>query len=102
MFYSLLRRLKEFPGIQPRGYADDGMFLISGICPNTIMDLAQPAINVAVDWGTENGLKFSSKKTQVVLFTRRRKVGDVKSLKMNGLEIPFFRKGYLSGSDSES
>ena len=89
VFDSLLQRLKEFSGVQPRGYADDGMFLISGICPNTIVDLAQPAINAAVGWGTENGLKFSSKKTQVVLFTRRKKAGDIKSLKINGLEIPF-------------
>ena len=40
VFDSLLRTLEGFQGVEPRGYADDGMFLISGICPNVLIDLA--------------------------------------------------------------
>ena len=36
------------------------------------MDLAQPAIDCAVAWGEENDLSFSTRKTAVVLFTRKR------------------------------
>ena len=79
VFDSLLETLERIPGIKPRGYADDGMFLISGICPNTLIDLAQPAIDCAIEWGKDNGLKFSATKTQAVLFTKRYKTKVIKS-----------------------
>ena len=88
VFDSLLRRLEELPAIKPRGYADDGMFLVSGCCPNTLVDLAQPAINAAMDWGSNNGLRFSAKKTQAIMFTRRTKGKGTKKLYINGMEIP--------------
>ena len=61
----------SLPGVKPVGYADDGMFLITGKCQNTLLDLAQPAIDMAVQWGKDNGLVFSHKKTQVILFNRK-------------------------------
>ena len=65
VFDGLLRQLEKVPGIKQRGYVDDGVFLVAGCCPNTLVELAQPAINAAVAWGSNTGLKFSSKKTQM-------------------------------------
>ena len=50
LFDVLLTRLQGFSAVKPYGYADDGMFLVSGICPETLVDLAQPAIDCAVAW----------------------------------------------------
>ena len=69
VFDDLLDRMEKFPGVHPVGYADDGMFIINGKCPNTLIDLAQPVIDCASEWGKENGLKFSTTKTVVVLLT---------------------------------
>ena len=88
VFDSLLESLR-LPGIHPRGYADDGMFLVSGPCPETLVDLAQPAINKAVAWGMANGLRFSTNKTQVILFSRSRNLKINKHLRINGEPIPF-------------
>ena len=89
VFDSLLDRLEGMPGIKPMGYADDGMFLVTGICQQTLMDLAQPAINTAVKWGQDNGLKFSSKKTQVIWFHRKNKFEVKGNLYINDSKIPF-------------
>ena len=92
VFDSLLETLEKIPGIKPRGYADDGMFLISGICPNTLIDLAQPAIDCAIEWGRDNGLKFSATKTQALLFTKRYKTKVTKNLVMSGKVLPLSDK----------
>ena len=92
VFDSLLELLERFQGVNPRGYADDGMFLISGISPEVLIDLAQPAVNQAVEWGKQNGLRFSTKKTQAILFTRSKKLGNLKRLRINGNEIPYSDK----------
>ena len=75
------------PGIKPMGYADDGMFLIQGISPDILNDLAQPAINWAVQWGRDNGLVFSPKKTRVILFRRKNKLKVESSLYVNGSKL---------------
>ena len=77
------------PGIKPMGYADDGMFLIQGMSPDILIDLAQPAIDLAVQWGRENGLVFSPKKTQVILFRRKNKLEVEGNLYINGSKLPF-------------
>ena len=89
VFDSLLDKLAGIPGVKPTGYADDGMFLVTGICPKILLDLAQPAINMAVEWGRDNGLVFSHKKTQVILFKRKNKVKVEGNLYINGSKIPF-------------
>ena len=89
VFDSLLEGLAAIPGIKPLGYADDGMFLVTGICPQTLLDLAQPAIDMAVEWGKDNGLVFSCKKTQVILFNRKNNFKVEGNLHIQGSKIPF-------------
>ena len=89
VFDGLLDRLAAFSGAHPVGYADDGMFILNGPCPNTLLELAQPIIDCASDWGRENGLKFSAKKTTAVLFHKKRKSGvkAEKKLSLDGVNL---------------
>ena len=92
IFDSLLDKLANLPAIHLSGYADDGMFLITGISQHILLQKAQPAIDLAVEWGLENGLNFSHKKTQVILFNRRNCVKVESNLHMNGHQIPLVKE----------
>ena len=74
VFNSLLDGIEGVPGINPKGYADDGMFLVIGKDPDIQVHFVQPSINLAVNWGEENGLRFSPMKTLVILFHRENKL----------------------------
>ena len=89
VFDSLLDGLERIPGVRPKGYADDGMFLITGKDPDILVNLAQPAIDVAVQWGEDNGLRFSPMKTQVILFHRKNKLVVKENLYINGTKLSF-------------
>ena len=55
------------------GFADDGALCFRGCDPETLVDIAQPKIDKAVEWGAQNGLTFSVDKTIVVFFSRQHK-----------------------------
>ena len=52
----------------PSGLADDGALCFRGFDPETLVELAQPKINQAVEWGANNGLTFSVDKTTALFF----------------------------------
>ena len=58
-------------------------------------NLAQPAINTAVAWGSANGLRFSTSKTQAILFTRCKNLEVRNRLVMNGEPIPLVKRGKI-------
>ena len=64
-FDPLLKLLNQKSPYAPVGFADDGAFCFRGICPNTLVKIAQPKINMAIEWGAQNGLSFSVDKTTV-------------------------------------
>ena len=70
-FDLLLRLLNDNQPCSPVGFADDGAICFRGICPHTLVEIAQPFINKAVEWGAQNGLSFSVDKTSVVFFTSK-------------------------------
>ena len=72
-FDPLLRLLNHDSPCAPVGFADDGALCFRGICPDTLVEIAQPKINMAVEWGAQNGLSFSVDKTTVVFFSRQHK-----------------------------
>ena len=74
------------------GFADDGALCFRGIDPETLVEIAQPKINAAVDWGAQNGLTFSVDKTTAVFFSRQQKFHNevlprIKKVIINGVEI---------------
>ena len=66
--------------------------MFQGIDPETLVEIAQPKINQAVEWGANNGLTFSVDKTTAVFFSRQKKFHShvlprIKKLTINGAEI---------------
>ena len=74
------------------GFADDGALCFRGICPHTLIQIAQPFLDKAVEWGPQNGLTFFVDRTTTVFCTRKynfhsKEINNVKKLTMNGVEI---------------
>ena len=72
------------------GFADDGALCFRGFDPETLVELAQPKIYQAVEWGANNGLSVD--KTTAVFFSRQKKnhsevLPRIKKLTINGVEI---------------
>ena len=91
-FDPLLKLLNQDSPCAPVGFADDGALCFRGIDPETLVEIAQPKINQAVEWGARNGLSFSVDKTTAVFFSRQRKfhshvLPKLKKLTINGVEI---------------
>ena len=72
-FDPLLKLLNQNSPCAPVGFADDGALCFRGIDPETLVEIAQPKINQAVEWGAKNGLSFSVDKTTAVFFSRQKK-----------------------------
>ena len=72
-FDPLLTLLNSNSPCAPVGFADDGALCFRGFDPETLVELAQPKINQAVEWGANNGLTFSVDKTTAVFFSRQKK-----------------------------
>ena len=72
-FDPLLKLLNNNSPCAPVGFADDGALCFRGIDPETLVEIAQPKINQAVEWGANNGLTFSVDKTTAVFFSRQKK-----------------------------
>ena len=58
-FDPLLKLLNHESPCAPVGFTDDGALCFRGIDPETLVEIAQPKINAAVEWGAQNGLTFS-------------------------------------------
>ena len=74
------------------GFADDGALCFRVFDPETLVELAQPKINQAVEWGANNHLTFSVDKTTAVFFSRQKKFHSevlprIKKLTIKGVEI---------------
>ena len=91
-FDPLLKLLIQDSPSAPVGFADDGALCFRGFCAETLIDMAQPKINIVVEWRAQNGLSFSKDKTTVVFFSRQQKfhteiLPRLKKLKINGFDI---------------
>ena len=72
-FDTLLKLLNHESPCAPVGFADYGALCFRGIDPETLVDIDQPKINKAVEWGAQNGLTFSVDKPTLVFFSRQQK-----------------------------
>ena len=91
-FDPLLKLLNSNSPCAPVGFVHDGALCFRGFDPETLVELAQPKINQAVEWGANNGLTFSVDKSTAVFFSRQKKCHSevlprIKKLTINGVEI---------------
>ena len=83
-------------GFYVQAYADDLAVLVTGADMLWIRGTAQTAINIAENCALEQELQFSSKKTEIVLFTHKRSP-DLGSLSMNGTKLELSNKSKAVG-----
>ena len=88
-------------GFYVQAYADDLAILVTGADMLWIRGMAQKAINIAANWASEQELQFSSKKTEIVLFTHKRNP-DLGSLTMNGSKLELSKEAKLLGVTLDS
>jgi ribonuclease HI len=63
---------RAVPGVQLLSFADDMGFLAPGYSVQEACQKLQEAAQVAIEWGESNLVQFEAKKTEAVLFTRKR------------------------------
>ena len=83
-------------GFYVQANADDLAVSVTGADMLYIIGMAQKAINVVANWVSEQELQFSSKKTEIVMFTHERNP-DLGSLSMNGSKLELSKKAWLLG-----
>ena len=97
---SLLLKL-EREGIYNQAYADDLALLIPSSSEVYLRCRAQQALNIATEWANINGLQFSEKKTEIVLFSHKRKFS-VGTLRLNGKKLNLSEEARLLGVTLDS
>ena len=76
-------------GFYVQACADDLAVLVTGADMLWIRGMAQKAINIASNWVSEQELQFSSKKTEIVMFTHKQSVDfGFLSMKVQNLNFP--------------
>ena len=83
-------------GFYVQAYADNLAVLVTGADMLWIRGMAQKAINIATNWALDQELQFSSKKTEIILFTHKRNP-DLGSLSMNGTKLELSKEARLLG-----
>lgn len=71
------------------GFADDLAIILLGFCLSTLRDLGQSYLKACDNWCKDHGLKISSLKTQIIIFSRKHKIDIPRPIKLNGIEIDF-------------
>lgn len=64
-------------GIHAQGYADDDCIVGMGRDPDTVSDIVQAARMRVERWCVKSGLSVNARKTDLMVFTRKRKLGEI-------------------------
>ena len=88
-------------GFHVQAYADDVAILVTGTNMLWIKGRAQKALNIASNWAHNQELQFNSKKTEIVLFTNKRKP-DFGTLPLNGRQLEISKEATLLGVTLDS
>ena len=76
------------PPFELVGFADDLALLLSGLDPDALVEIAQPRVNKLIEMGSERGLEFNPSKTEIVMFTMKKKM-PVKKIQAGGVPIEY-------------
>jgi ribonuclease HI len=82
----LLVRL-EGQGIYCQAYADDGTILVEGMDLQTVFDRVQKGLETVIAWCNGKGLSINPSKTELILFTRKRKIPHHREIILSGVEL---------------
>ncbi|MCP3666940.1 MAG: hypothetical protein GY696_31350 [Gammaproteobacteria bacterium] len=93
---SLLRRL-EGRGIYVQFYSDDGVLLVSGLYLDVVCSIMQQALATVQQWCEEQGLSVNPQKTEMVLFTHKRKIQDFRAPRLYGAQLQLTSKAKYLG-----
>ena len=88
-------------GFHVQAYADDVAILVTGTNMMWIKVRAQKALNIASNWALNQELQFSSKKTEIVLFTNKRRPA-FGTLRLNGRQQEISIEATLLGETLDS
>jgi ribonuclease HI len=93
----LLVELNGSGGIYAQGYADDIFILVKGKFPCTVLEVFQRSLNIVQNFCNNVGLSVNPAKTTVIPFTRKYKVGDLRTPTMYGQGIEFSNESKYLG-----
>ena len=80
--------LNSFEGLENLlAYADDLLILQTGSDRDTIMETSLRYLNKIISWCKSKGLEISTVKTQIIFWTRNKKVKTPKNIKVNDTTI---------------
>ena len=85
----MLNKINSETHCNTTGFADDGRILVSGPVLRTIVGRIQTAIDCALNWGRDNGMKFNAQKTEIVIFTRKYKYSTPPPILMEGKAVEY-------------
>ena len=88
VFESFIELYTKGP-VKVRCFADDACLTIGGIDCSTMVDIMQPQLDIASNWGSKEGLIFVPSKTSAIFFHRKKTLPKLKQLKMNGHPIAY-------------
>ena len=89
-FDGFLKLFQDGDDVNVVGFADDACLVTQGKDPYILIEKMQIAMNRALNWGQQSDLTFSTTKTVVVLFTRKRKVPkNLPRIKMGNVSVPY-------------
>ena len=88
-------------GFHVQAYADDVAILVIGTNMLWIKGRAQKALNIASNWAFNQELQFSSKKTEIVLFTNKWRPA-FGTLRLNGRQLVISKEATLLGVTLDS
>ncbi len=74
-------------GYTAQAYADDLTIVIQGKYFSTVVDLMQGSFRVVDNWCKTKGLSINPEKTEVVLFTRKRKTEGIERLEQQVVKL---------------
>lgn len=82
----LLQELTE-AGYHIVCYADDLAILATGKFENTLAELMQSALTIVRRWATKNGLRINPGKTELCLFTKKRRIPNINLPKIDDIRL---------------
>ncbi len=82
-------------GCRTQAYADNSVIVVMSNHLDTATDLMQSGLRVVNSWCKTKELSVNSEKTEVVLFTRKRKTDAVVRLTYQSMKLNITKGGYI-------